>query len=144
MPHESLNNNEPEGSKDGRQWTSAEIFAFIGFLNDERNDGALRNTTTKFRSWRYDTTLRSQFRRIRDDWRIFKEIIEASGTEWNEAAKCFSLSDVQRTGFIKKYDTRGGKIEHRDLDLYDRKLRRNYTISVIPQLGSLLNRHLAD
>ncbi|KAG6211290.1 hypothetical protein E4U35_003087 [Claviceps purpurea] len=120
MPHESLNNNEPEGSKDGRQWTSAEIFAFIGFLHDERNDGALRNTTTKFvaptlkrasdfmtekspqRSWRYDTTLRSQFRRIRDDWRIFKEIIEASGTEWNEAAKCFSLSDVQRAGFIKK------------------------------------------
>ncbi|KAG6283573.1 hypothetical protein E4U48_007716 [Claviceps purpurea] len=162
MPHESLNNNEPEGSKDGRQWISAEIFAFIGFLNDERNDGALRNTTTKFvaptlkrasdfmtekfpqRSWRYDTTLRSQFRRIRDNWRIFKEIIEASGTEWNEAAKCFSLSDVQRAGFIKKYDTRGGKIEYRGLDLYDRKLRRNYTISVIPQLGQLWNRHLAD
>ncbi|KAG6225023.1 hypothetical protein E4U34_008215 [Claviceps purpurea] len=131
MPHESLNNNEPEGSKDGRQWTSAEIFAFIGFLNDERNDGAPRNTTTNLGA---SETIGA----------IFKEIIEASGTEWNEAAKCFSLSDVQRAGFIKKYDTRGGKIEYRGLDLYDRKLRRNYTISVIPQLGSLLNRHLAD
>ncbi|KAG6266215.1 hypothetical protein E4U47_005955 [Claviceps purpurea] len=48
MPHESPSNNEPEGSKDGRQWTNAEIFAFVGFLNDERNDGALQNTTTKF------------------------------------------------------------------------------------------------
>ncbi|KAG5957177.1 hypothetical protein E4U58_006245 [Claviceps cyperi] len=44
----SNNVNEPEGSKDGRQWTSSEIFAFIGFLNNEKNDGALRNTTTKF------------------------------------------------------------------------------------------------
>ncbi|KAG6282169.1 hypothetical protein E4U48_005084 [Claviceps purpurea] len=48
MPHESPSNNEPEGSKDGRQWTNAEIFAFVGFLNDERHDGALQNTTTKF------------------------------------------------------------------------------------------------
>ncbi|KAG6117478.1 hypothetical protein E4U13_001039 [Claviceps humidiphila] len=43
MPDESpTSNNEPEGSKDGRQWTSAEIFAFPGFLNDERNEGALQ------------------------------------------------------------------------------------------------------
>ncbi|KAG6197547.1 hypothetical protein E4U35_007433 [Claviceps purpurea] len=48
MPHESPSNNEPEGSKAGRQWTNAEIFAFVGFLNDERHDGALQNTTTKF------------------------------------------------------------------------------------------------
>ncbi|KAG5957666.1 hypothetical protein E4U57_001772 [Claviceps arundinis] len=42
MPDESPSNNEPEGSKDGRQWTSAEISAFPGFLNDERNEGALQ------------------------------------------------------------------------------------------------------
>ncbi|KAG5997698.1 hypothetical protein E4U52_003274 [Claviceps spartinae] len=91
MPDESPSNNEPEGSENGRQWTSAEIFAFPGFLNGKRNEGALqpaehyheRSHADKFphRSWRYDTTLRSQFRRIRDDWRIFKEISDASGTD---------------------------------------------------------------
>ncbi|KAG6122513.1 hypothetical protein E4U12_000868 [Claviceps purpurea] len=128
MSVEPPSNNELEGSKDGRQWTSAEVFAFIGFLNTERNEGALRNTTAKFmapilkkasnfmsetfpqRSWRYDTTLRSQFRRIRDDYRIFKNISDASGTEWNEADKCFTVSDIQRAGFIEKYDTRAGRI----------------------------------
>ncbi|KAG6049454.1 hypothetical protein E4U39_006057 [Claviceps sp. Clav50 group G5] len=84
MSHESPINNELEGFKDGRQWTNSEILAFVGFLNDEKNDGALRNTTSKFmapilkkasdfmtekfpqRSWRSDTTLRSQFKRIRE------------------------------------------------------------------------------
>ncbi|KAG6173201.1 hypothetical protein E4U51_006027 [Claviceps purpurea] len=129
MSHESASNNVPEeGSKDGRQWTNAEVFAFLGFLNNERNEGALRNTTAKFmaptlkkasdfmseqfpqRSWRYDTTLRSQFRRIRDDWRIFKEISDASGTERKEEANCFTVSDIQRAGFMSKYDARGGRI----------------------------------
>ncbi|KAG6068751.1 hypothetical protein E4U32_007616 [Claviceps aff. humidiphila group G2b] len=111
---ESPGNNEPEGLKDGRQWTSSEIFAFIGLVNDERNDGALWNTATKFvaptlkkaseivtekfpqRPWRYDTTIRSQFRRIRDDWRIFKEILDTSGTEWREQpnASVFLMSNV--------------------------------------------------
>ncbi|KAG6018942.1 hypothetical protein E4U19_007767 [Claviceps sp. Clav32 group G5] len=38
------------------------------------------------------------------------DILDASGTEWREEAKCFSLSDVQRAGFIEKCDTRAGKI----------------------------------
>ncbi|KAG6275780.1 hypothetical protein E4U47_000545 [Claviceps purpurea] len=90
MSHESASNNVPEeGSKDGRQWTNAEVFAFLGFLNNERNEGALRNTTAK---------------------RIFKEISDASGTERKEEANCFTVSDIQRAGFMSKYDARGGRI----------------------------------
>lgn len=122
------NNDEGEGSKNGRKWTNAEVFAFISFLNQERNDGALRNTTAKFmaptlkkasehmgvlypqRDWKYNTTLRSQFKRIRDDWRIFKEILDASGTEWHPDTKCFTISDAQREGFVAKHGARGGQI----------------------------------
>ncbi|KAG6156384.1 hypothetical protein E4U11_005630 [Claviceps purpurea] len=116
------------GSKDGRQWSNKELFTFLGFLNDERNDGTLQNTTFKFmaptlkrassfmkdkfpqRNWKYDSTLRSQFHRIRDDWRIFKEILDASGTEWNETTASFDLSDAQRDGFAKKFGYRGSRI----------------------------------
>ncbi|KAG6029338.1 hypothetical protein E4U19_000996 [Claviceps sp. Clav32 group G5] len=54
--------------------------------------------------------LEDAFKRIRGDWRIFKDILDASGTEWIEDAKCFSLSEVQRAGFIEKYDSRAAKI----------------------------------
>ncbi|KAG6144720.1 hypothetical protein E4U12_003710 [Claviceps purpurea] len=94
MSHESASNNVPEeGSKDGRQWTNAEVFAFLGFLNNERNEGALRNTTAKFMA----PTLK-------------KEISDASGTERKEKANCFTVSDIQRAGFMSKYDARGGRI----------------------------------
>ncbi|KAG6026899.1 hypothetical protein E4U19_002355 [Claviceps sp. Clav32 group G5] len=111
MSHESPINNELEGFKDGRQWTNSEILAFVGFLNDEKNDGALRNTTSKFmapilkkasdfmtekfpqRSWRSDTTLRSQFKRIRGDWRIFKDILDRNRGQRN-SQRSFTRSRV--------------------------------------------------
>ncbi|KAG5941063.1 hypothetical protein E4U59_001964 [Claviceps monticola] len=75
-----------------------EPFTF-SFQENERNDGTLQNITLKFialtlkkasgimkrklpqRNWKYDSTLRSQFYRTRDDWRVFKEILDASGPE---------------------------------------------------------------
>ncbi|KAG6170135.1 hypothetical protein E4U22_006370 [Claviceps purpurea] len=122
MSHDSPQRSG-EGFKDDRPWSSGELFTSIGFLNDERNDadGALQNPTLKFaaptlkkasgvmtgkfpqRRWNHDTTIRQQFNRLRDDWRIFKEILEASGTEWNDDAQCFKLSELQREGFIHKF-----------------------------------------
>ncbi|KAG6065473.1 hypothetical protein E4U32_007355, partial [Claviceps aff. humidiphila group G2b] len=80
----------------------------------ERNDGTLQNITLKFiaptlkkasgimkrkllqRNWKHDSTLRPQFYRIRDDWHVLKEILDASRTEWNEAARSLDLHGAQR------------------------------------------------
>ncbi|KAG5964987.1 hypothetical protein E4U56_002007 [Claviceps arundinis] len=124
-----MSNNAPdnmhEGSQDGRQWSNAEVLTFLGFLNGAtaRNDRTLRNITPtlrkasgfmkeKFsqRNWKPDSTLRAQFYRIRDDWRVFQEVFDAPGTEWNKETSSFSLSGVQRDGFIQKHGNRGRRI----------------------------------
>ncbi|KAG6294297.1 hypothetical protein E4U22_001820 [Claviceps purpurea] len=71
--------------------------------DNERNDGTLQNITLKFialtlkkasgimkrkspqRNWKHDSTLRPQFNHIRDDWRIFKEIISSRTSVLEEA-----------------------------------------------------------
>ncbi|KAG6134592.1 hypothetical protein E4U12_002104 [Claviceps purpurea] len=131
MSNEAPNNNERRGTKsrDGRQWTNAEVFAFLGFLNDQRKDGR----TSKFvspllkkasdfmrekfpqRNWKYDSTLRSQFRRIRDDWLIFKDILDTPGTEWDRRANSFSFSGTQPEDFIKKHGTRASRVIDRGI-----------------------------
>ncbi|KAG6068356.1 hypothetical protein E4U16_007974 [Claviceps sp. LM84 group G4] len=127
MSHE-IPQQSGEGSMDGRPWSCAELFTFIGFLNDEKNDGALQNTTMKFasptlrkasgimterfpqRRWNFDSNIRQQFTRLRDDWRIFKDILDASGTEWNDEARSFELSKAQRASFIHKHGARANRI----------------------------------
>ncbi|KAG5931483.1 hypothetical protein E4U59_000277, partial [Claviceps monticola] len=66
------------------------------------------------------------FYRIRDDWRVFQEVFDASGTEWNKKTSSFSLSGVQRDSFMQKHGTRGRRIidsgilmnEHMTIDTY--------------------------
>ncbi|KAG6047087.1 hypothetical protein E4U17_007636 [Claviceps sp. LM77 group G4] len=131
MSSEVPNTNARRGPKsgDGRHWTNAEVFTFLGFLNDQRNDG----WTSKFvspllkkvsgfmrekfpqRNWKYDSTLRSQFRRIRDDWLIFKDILDAPGTEWDSRANSFTFSSTQPKDFIKKHGTRASRIIDRGI-----------------------------
>ncbi|KAG6048017.1 hypothetical protein E4U39_007839 [Claviceps sp. Clav50 group G5] len=131
MSNEAPNNNARRGTKsrDGRHWTNAEVFTFLGFLNDQRNDGWTSNFVSpllkkasevmreKFpqRNWKYDSTLRSQFRRLRDDWLIFKDILDAPGTEWDSRANSFSFSGTQPTDFIKKHGTRASRIIDRGM-----------------------------
>ncbi|KAG6092825.1 hypothetical protein E4U31_007033 [Claviceps sp. LM219 group G6] len=137
MSHE-IPQQSDEGSMDGRPWSSAELFAFIGFLSDEKNDGALQNTTMKFasptlkkasevmterfpkRRWPFDTTIRQQFTRLRDDWRMFKDILDASGTEWNDEARSFELSEAQRAAFVHKYGGRANRIIDNGLPINER------------------------
>ncbi|KAG6055875.1 hypothetical protein E4U17_002688 [Claviceps sp. LM77 group G4] len=52
------------------------------------------------RNWNHDSTLRSQFNRARDDWRVFREILDASTTEWNEETRSFDLSGAQRDRLV--------------------------------------------
>lgn len=133
MSNEAPNNNERRVSKnrDGRQWTNAEVFAFLGFLNDRRNDGwtskfvspilkkVSESMREKFpqRNWKYNSTLRSQYRRIRDDWLIFKDILDAPGTEWDRRANSFSFSGTQPQDFIKKHGTRASRVIDRGIHM---------------------------
>ncbi|CCE29956.1 uncharacterized protein CPUR_03803 [Claviceps purpurea 20.1] len=119
-------NNMHEGSKDGRQWSNAEVFTFLGFLNEARNGRTFQNNTLiaptlkkasgfmreKFpqRNWKPDSTLRAQFYRIRDDWRVFQDVFDAPGTEWNKETSSFRLTGVQRDSFMQKHGTRGRRI----------------------------------
>ncbi|KAG6055544.1 hypothetical protein E4U17_002886 [Claviceps sp. LM77 group G4] len=123
---------------DGRPWSSAELFTFIGFLNDEKNDRALQNTTMKFaspilrkasgimterlpqRRWNFVTTIRQQFTRLRDDWKPFKDILDASGTEWNDEARSFELSEAHRASFTHKHGARATRIIDNGLPINER------------------------
>ncbi|KAG6047431.1 hypothetical protein E4U39_000484 [Claviceps sp. Clav50 group G5] len=134
-----ISENSGQGSKEGRPWSNAELFTFVGFFNDERNDGALQNTTPKHaaptlrkasevmtakfpqRRWNPDTTMRQQFNRLQDDWREFKKILEASGGRsgmMRHAASSFS--GAQREGFIHKFGSRASRIIDHGLPINER------------------------
>ncbi|KAG6096297.1 hypothetical protein E4U31_005525 [Claviceps sp. LM219 group G6] len=114
MSHD-ITQQSGEGSMDGRPWSSAELFTFIGFLNEERNDGALQNTTKKFELCRLNAQESE-----RDDRRTFKDILEASGTEWNDEARSFKLSEAQREAFIHKHGARANRIIDNGLPINER------------------------
>ncbi|KAG6096235.1 hypothetical protein E4U30_001657 [Claviceps sp. LM220 group G6] len=128
MSHD-ITQQSGEGSMDGRPWSSAELFTFIGFLNEERNDGALSTLrkasgimTGRFpqRRWNHDSAIRQQFTRLRDDRRTFKDILEASGTEWNDEARSFKLSEAQREAFIHEHGARANRIIDNGLPINER------------------------